>query len=87
MGRTGERRAAEERGAVMPANWVTMEHEDGVPWWEAPPPRRFHLHYAQTKGWHGFNEIWRCACGAMRFNGDRWVRERSPRVRGKKEAD
>jgi hypothetical protein len=46
---------------------TTIKHRDGVPWWEAPAPRRFlHRHSAQTTS----NYVERCACGAMRFVDD-----------------
>lgn len=40
---------------------------DGVPWHEAPIPRRFHRCRPQTMGLIGFTWIARCACGALRY--------------------
>ena len=41
-------------------------HKDGVPYWKAPIPRRFHICRAQTVGKLGEEWVWRCACGAIR---------------------
>lgn len=52
----------------------------GVPWAEAPIPPRIHRCYAHTTGWIGFDQIQRCACGAIRntrFNG--WLEKNSRR--------
>lgn len=46
---------------------------DGVPWHKARKPRRWHHCWAQTKGTlNYFQEVERCACGAVRHNGSRW---------------
>ena len=49
-----------------------IEHRDGVPWFEAPIPRWLHRCSAQTIGWIGLVGFARCACGAIKHNGDRW---------------
>src|SRR6266545_3915145 len=60
--------------------WIV--DRDGVPWCEAPAPRRWHKHEPQTtaateKGWR----VERCACGATRFSDiPGWIEERKPRV-------
>lgn len=61
------------------------EHLDGVPYWEAPVPRRLHLCTAQTRGWCGyFTLVERCACGGTRRNGTgRWI-ERNSERKGRK---
>lgn len=66
-----------------PANaghaWPELHHLDGVPWFEAPIPRRLHRCRVQTDGWVGLHQVQRCACGAIRA-GRRW-RERNSRQR------
>jgi hypothetical protein len=41
---------------------------NGVPWFKAKRPRRWHKHWAQTKGMG----VERCACGATRPAGYPW---------------
>jgi hypothetical protein len=49
-----------------------LHHAGGVPWWEAPLPRRWHRCWAQTVGFaDGY--ICRCACGAVSHGGGRWA--------------
>ena len=52
---------------------TTVLHKDGVPWYQAPAPRKKgHQHDAQTTS----NRIDRCACGALRFFDDSvWIEE------------
>jgi len=54
--------------------WITeyedddtaVHHLDGVRWWEAPLPRRWHRCRAQTRGrWGHDTSVRRCACGAI----------------------
>jgi hypothetical protein len=52
-------------------SWIEMIHKDGVPWWDAPLPRRWHRCWPQTTGWVGMTRTQRCACGAMRTGFDR----------------
>lgn len=55
---------------TMPLNpLITMEHLNGVPWEEAPRPRRFHRHWAQTRGVADLRMIERCPCGGLRIDG------------------
>jgi hypothetical protein len=63
-------------------NIVSIEHLDGVPWWEAPPPPREHEHWAQTTGTlQVFEQVERCPCGAIRSNiRPNWVLLDPPRV-------
>jgi hypothetical protein len=58
---------------------VEVAHVGGLPWHEAPRPRRWHFCRPQTFGWIGFDQVDRCACGASRANGGRWVRRNSRR--------
>lgn len=45
-----------------------LQHRDGVPWWEAKLPRRFHFCTAQSRGVTALaSYIERCACGAIRL--------------------
>jgi hypothetical protein len=59
-------------------HYIEMEHVGGVAWWKAPVPRRWHRCRAQTRGRRCFDEIERCACGAIRLNGGVWL-ERNTR--------
>lgn len=57
-----------------------IRHLHGIPWHAAPVPRRFHRCWAQTVGY--VNLFWimeRCACGALRRDGDRWENKNSRR--------
>ena len=59
---------------------VEISHLEGVPWWEAPRPRRWHFCRAQTLGWIDyFTRVERCACGATRLNGRGWFERNSRR--------
>jgi hypothetical protein len=51
-----------------------LYHRDGVPWFDATKPRRFHRHTVQTYAYVDyFTLIERCACGATRIDGrSRW---------------
>lgn len=44
---------------------VEIWHTDGIQWWEAKIPRRWHKCKPQTQGWLGLDFIERCACGAI----------------------
>lgn len=49
---------------------VETHHLDGVEWWNAPVPRRWHRCAPQTRGWiNYFSLVERCACGAIRLDG------------------
>jgi hypothetical protein len=50
------------------------EHLDGIPWYDAPIPRRWHRCKAQTRGWYKLDYVERCACGATYIMGG-WVRK------------
>lgn len=54
--------------------WSAPEHwsREGVAWHDAPLPRLLHRCRAQTRGWVGFTQIERCACGAMRSSTFHW---------------
>ncbi len=59
---------------------IEMEHLDGIPWHEAPLPRRLHLCRAQTIGYvNYFDVIERCACGAIRRGGKGFWLEKNER--------
>ena len=50
-----------------------MHHLDGVPWTDAPMPRRLHRCRPQTVGYvNYFTKYERCACGAVRRDGRFW---------------
>ena len=71
----------EKTGSTPAAGtWVTayedddtaVHHLDGVQWWEAPLPRRWHRCRAQTLGRTNGTPVRRCACGAMDIGGLGW---------------
>lgn len=70
-------------GALVTA----IEHFDGIPWYDAPIPRRWHRCKPQSRtcfdaGWAGRDAIERCACGAIRYQRGVWIR-RNDRRRGR----
>jgi hypothetical protein len=59
-------------------------HADGVPWWDAPLPRRWHRCRVQTQGWHDYIHLAeRCACGAIRLERGEWQQRNERRHRGR----
>lgn len=49
--------------------WISdgaIQHKDGIPFYRATPPPRFHFCKAQTRGTIFGVFIERCACGATR---------------------
>lgn len=54
-------------------------HVDGIPWYEAPLPRRWHWCKAHTSGLVNDAVIDRCACGAIRMDGSLWMERNSRR--------
>lgn len=58
---------------------VKLHHKDGLGWWKAPIPKRFHRCRVQTYGYLNLTFIERCACGAMRMDGGRWMARNSRR--------
>lgn len=49
------------------------EHLNGIPWDQAPIPRRWHRCKAQTVRHMGLMSVMdRCACGAYRDESGRW---------------
>lgn len=58
-----------------------LDHLEGVAWYDAPLPRRWHLCRPQTRG--SFRALYseRCACGATRLGIDRFWAERNSRRR------
>lgn len=74
------------KGYEAPDRSTSIEHLDGVAWFDAPLPSRFHRCTPQTKGWtYWFTQTFRCACGAISFDGKHWSernsRRRSERLR------
>lgn len=63
-------------GEWLKAEGGVVEHLDGIPWYEAPRPRRWHRCKPQTRG----HSIARCACGAIWILGG-WVERNSRRRR------
>lgn len=64
------------------APWVgDAHHRDGVPWYAAPLPCRWHLCRPQTQQITGLGElVQRCACGAIRpANRRRWSEKNTRR--------
>ena len=61
-----------------------IEHRDGVPWHDAPVPRKWHRCSAQSWGWvgsYGLRYVERCACGAIRLHKKHPWDERNTRSR------
>lgn len=52
-------------------------HKDGTAWHQATKPRWLHRCQVQTTGWSGLRLIERCACGAIRMDGRRWLERNS----------
>lgn len=47
---------------------------DGLTWFDADPPPRWHEHWAQTVGsFPETGEVWRCPCGAFGGPLEPWV--------------
>lgn len=63
-----ERRASERAMSI-----------DGVYWHEAKMPSRWHRCYAHTSGIVSFKMVERCACGAIRYDGSRWMEKNARR--------
>jgi hypothetical protein len=53
----------------------SIEHRNGIDWFDAPTPPRSHECFVQTSAWIGFDQVQRCACGAIRNPGfgDMWM--------------
>jgi hypothetical protein len=58
-----------------------VENLDGVEWYKAPIPSRFHRCTPQTRGGpYGLIDIYRCACGAITETGCHgWLNRNSRR--------
>lgn len=56
-----------------------ITHRDGVPWHDAPIPRRLHRCTPQTTALNlrGGERIYRCACGAIALDEPRYWMERN----------
>lgn len=67
---------------AMGDSYRQSDHQDGVPWHEAPIPRRLHRCKAQSDEWFGFTLYQKCACGAVSVNGRRWLDKNSRREAG-----
>ena len=58
---------------------VETEHLNGIPWYNATIPHRFHRCKPQTKGWlNWLTRIQRCSCGAINM-GHGWAEKNSRR--------
>lgn len=57
-------------------------HLDGIEWFEALPPPKRHEHWAQTVACLKIGqEVWRCPCGAITYEGDvGWIPNGEARV-------
>jgi hypothetical protein len=58
---------------------MQLHHVRGVPWHEAPLPRRWHHCRAQTTGFLDGVYVSRCACGAMSLDGGPWMEKNQTR--------
>lgn len=62
-------------------------HRDGIPWYDAPVPRRWHRCWPQTTGsTRTIARVERCACGATRLDGPGhpWIDRNSRRKQGER---
>lgn len=59
---------------------IGMKHRNGVPWYQAPIPSRWHRCRPWTSALDDLTRVDRCACGATRLGGSehRWL-ERNER--------
>lgn len=68
-------RAARAGRIWMPNLDNDIKHLDGVPWHETELPPANHRCWPQTDGWIQFEQVQRCACGAIRYGRDPvWTR-------------
>lgn len=59
---------------------IDIQHVDGVAWYDAPLPPRLHRCQTQTSGWlRILTKVERCACGAMRVDGNGWANKNERR--------
>lgn len=59
-----------------------LEHVNGVHWFDAPKPWRWHRCRPQTRGFILGDFIERCACGGLRYDGHGpWIERNSRRNR------
>lgn len=65
---------------VQRAAGFRLEHWDGIPWHEAPLPRRWHRCKAWTRGCVSiFTYVERCACGSIRLDRLVWIEKNQRR--------
>lgn len=77
-----EPRYVQARSDNLLLGLLPMWNLDGVVWHQAPAPRRWHQHWAQTVAVTDGEEHYRCACGAHSGLGSTsWVRLGTMRVR------
>lgn len=62
---------------------MCIEHLNGVPWHDAPLPKRQHRCKAQTRGFVNSQWVFRCACGSISIDRHYWF-DRNSRKKGKK---
>ena len=76
------------RGYSSDDGRVISHHRDGIPWHDAPIPRRWHRCQVQTYAFvNYFTFIERCACGAIRMeNRSPWMDRNSRRKEQAKRA-
>jgi hypothetical protein len=60
---------------------IAVTDHEGVAWYDAPVPRRWHRCIPQTLAVHGGRLVERCACGGIRIDGPRgpWMERNSRR--------
>jgi hypothetical protein len=57
----------------MPVDIASIEHRDGIDWWEAPAPPRTHDHEWQTRAVVDGEVVERCRCGAFGDGEGDWM--------------
>jgi hypothetical protein len=61
-----------------PSGSTRFSNLDGVPWYEAPIPKRLHRCWPQTKGRYNYlTLVERCACGSIRRPDGPWIERNS----------
>ena len=68
---------------ASPVTLYYVQHKDGIWWFDAPLPRRWHKCKTHTIALLGTGLIRRCRCGAISWNGGMWIEKNSERNNAK----
>lgn len=69
---------------ASPITLYYVQHKDGIWWFEAPLPRRWHKCKTHTIALLGTGLVRRCRCGAISWNGGMWIEKNAERKNGRK---